>query len=381
MYKGPVIDVDVHHQYASELDIIARLPAEWRDYVMGPRGDRPVSIVPAPVWPLAGGTSRDESYPEDGRPPGSDYDLLRRQLLEKYNVERAILNFNVGQEAGLRNPLFAHAVVRAVNDWNVETWLEIDDNRLFSGVLIPSQLPEQGAGEIRRIGGHPKIVQALLAYNGLGKPFGHPLYDPIFEAAQEMDLPVAMHGGGALGLPGQLQPVAGGRPPTRLEFHGFHTMHGGMHQLASLLMYGTFDKFPRLKFVCVEVGVAWVPWLIWNLDAHYDVLRRETGIKKLPSEYFREHVTFSTQPLEESPDPRQLMDLLESFGGMEDILMFATDYPHWDADTPAFISRRLPDAWQDKLYYANALKTFRWPSQVVAVPAGDGPRQGGNAQG
>ena len=56
-------------------------------------------------------------------------------------------------------------------------------------------------------------------------------------------------------------------------------------------------------------------------------------LKRLPSEYMRSNVWFTTQPMEE-PEPReQLADAIEWMGW--DRVLFATDYPHWDFDDPA----------------------------------------------
>jgi predicted TIM-barrel fold metal-dependent hydrolase len=46
--------------------------------------------------------------------------------------------------------------------------------------------------------------------------------------------------------------------------------------------------------------------------------------------------------------------------GAEEILMFASDYPHWDADDPLHVTRRLPQGWRDKVMYDNARAFYRW---------------------
>jgi uncharacterized protein len=369
MYRGPVIDTDVHHTWKSDQEIIERMPKKWRDFIEGPGGGRRLPIGPPPsaYQHVRGVNKRLDTFPPTGGPPGSDYETLRRQLLDPFNIERCILDFDTGLNAALPNPYLSLQVVRAINDWNAETWLALPDERIHGAVLVPSAIPEEGAREIRRAGRHPRIAEALLIWNSLGKAFGHPLYNPIFKAAAEMNLPVAIHAFGAEQLAGVLQPAGGGRPPTRLEFHTLYPQVT-MGHLASLLVHGVFEKFPTLKVVIVETGVAWVPWLLWSLDRHYPILRRESPwVRKLPSEYFREHIKITTQPLEMSPDPDQLMALLEAYGGIDDVLCFASDYPHWDADAPTFISRRVPPGWSKKVFYENALGAFRWSSKSQPV--------------
>jgi len=370
-YDGPVIDLDVHHTWASSAEIVDRLPQRWRDYVDGPRDGRPLAIGPAGrgIQHPGGLNKRHETFPPGGGPPGSDYATLREQLLEAYNIDRCVLGFDNALSGAVANPHYALALVRAVNDWNADTWLSQDDPRLYGSVLVPTQLPEEGAAEIRRVGQNPRIAAALLTFNGVNRPYGHPLYDPIFAAADELDLPIVMHATGAEWSGGILSMVAGGQGATRLEQHSL-LIEGGIHHVLSLITNGVFERYPRLKFVAVEAGTAWLPWLMWKLDGLRDVLARENPlVRERPSDYLREHVRVTTQPLEMSPRPEQLIELYESVGGMEDLLCFATDYPHWDADAPSYVRTRLPEAWQRKVLYENALAVYRWPRTPVAAPA------------
>ena len=72
-----------------------------------------------------------------------------------------------------------------------------------------------------------------------------------------------------------------------------------------MVLEGVFERFPKLKVVSIEAGFGWVPSLAWRLDKHFDRLRSELPhLKKKPSEYLREHVWWSTQPMEEPDDKR-----------------------------------------------------------------------------
>src|SRR5207248_50761 len=125
-----------------------------------------------------------------------------------------------------------------------------------------------------------------------------------------------------------------------------------MTHLVSLICQGVFEKFPTLRVVLMEGGVAWLPALLWRLEADYKALRMEVPwVKRLPSEYVRERVRFTTQPLDQPPQPRQLTQLLEMVDGRH-LLMFASDYPHWDFDDPTQLP--LPGAWKRAVYEENA---------------------------
>jgi predicted TIM-barrel fold metal-dependent hydrolase len=362
MYKGPIIDCDVHHNWKNRTAIVSRLPAEWRDFANGFGSGYGASLFPAaPTHPNRHGhNKRIDTFPPDGGVPGSDYETMRKQLLDPLKVERAILLFDTGTNVGHPNLYFANALASAINDWNLEEWLG-RDQRLFGAVLTPTQDPTAAAREIRRVGRHPKIVTVLMNWNP-GFPFGHPFYHPIYEAAAELNLPVSIH----VGVSGRAPWTAGGLPASRVELHTL-LAQAIQHHFASMITHGVFEKYPDLRVALIEVGLSWVPWLMWGLDAHYEILRRESPwVKRLPSEYLRKHAFISTQPMDLSPEPGQLIDALEAFGQMEDLLCFASDYPHWDADDPLYVARRLPTHWTEKVFWANSARLYRWP---VAAPA------------
>ncbi|MQA87924.1 MAG: amidohydrolase family protein [Streptosporangiales bacterium] len=357
-YEGPIIDVDVHARWRNGAEIVERLPKRWRDFVAaspdGPRG----ALMPAGVsYPFQRGVNkRLDAVPKDGL--GTSYELLRAQLLDPYPIEVVNLGFDIGQEVAQHNPYFAAAIARAMNEWVLETWLPLD-SRLRTAIVVPTEFPEEAADEIHRLGEHPGVTEVLFSWNGLGKPIGHPAYDPIYRAAEELDLPIAIHGAAGELEDGAAHTAAGGLPNSRLEWHTLLQQPTLTH-FASFVVHGTFEKFPRLKVMLIETGIAWVPAFLWSLDAHHRALRAESEwVRRLPSEYFREHVKLSTQPLELTERKKQLIELLEAFGGMDELLCFASDYPHWDADDPFYIATRLPKEWLPKVFYENARSFLR----------------------
>jgi predicted TIM-barrel fold metal-dependent hydrolase len=379
-YEGPVIDCDVHHEWPTPWDLVPYLSTGWQEYVTGPgrlhKDNSLIPMMPVQLCPNPTGLARHETFPPDGGAPGSNYELLRDQLLDPCRIERALLVFGLGEFVGaLPNPYFAAEIARAANDWSIDNWLNRDDKRLYGAALLATQLPDVAAAEVRRVGEHPRIAEVLLVSSGVGKPFGHPLYHPIYEAAAELDLPIAIHVGGEA-FPGiGVSPIAGGMPNFYFESHPLGAQ-GMMTHLTSFISHGVFEKFPDLRLLLVETeGVAWVPWLLWALDERFRALRREIPwVKKLPSEYFREHVRLTTQPLDRSPEPEQLIEILAMFGG-EDVLLFSTDYPHWDADEVDYITSRLPESWLPKVFRENAIEFFRW-TDLPAAPASEPARIG-----
>lgn len=372
MYDGPIFDVDIHHTWSSPEALTEYVAPRWRDMLQD-QGARLIYPVRNHISPgLNGSNKRLESFPPAGGPPGSDPEWMRSQLLEPLNIAHAVLCYDVGFQAGVTNPYLAAELCRAANDWSIDHWLSDDDERMHGAILVAPELPEQAAAEIRRLADHPRMVEVLLVANMIGKPYGHPLYWPIHEAAAECGLAVALHLGGELFPTGSGRTSAGGQPLSRLELFTLFEQ-GGMHHLTSMLTHGVFERFPTLRVLVKEYGFSWIPWLLWRLDSQLATLRWENpAITELPSTTFRDHVIVSSQPFDHTDDRRQMIELLESFGGMEDILVFATDYPHWDADEPTRVAVRLPQSWHEKVFYGNAARFFGLdptPARTVAPGA------------
>jgi predicted TIM-barrel fold metal-dependent hydrolase len=108
-----------------------------------------------------------------------------------------------------------------------------------------------------------------------------------------------------------------------------------------------------------EGGLAWAPPLMWALDSAWTQLRDEVPhLDRKPSEIVREHFWFTTQPMDEPDRPGDMLAVLDHFG-MEDRIMFATDYPHWDFDAPdSSLPRGLTDAAKAKIFSGNAAHLF-----------------------
>src|SRR5205085_4892260 len=250
------------------------------------------------------------------------------------------------------SPYRAAALARAYNDWTRERWLD-EEPRLRAGLLCPAQDPQAAAAEIERAAADGRFAHVLLI-GGSERPYGEPRYLPIFEAAAAAGLPVAIHTGGE-GM-GIAAPSGGAGPPTfYIEWHSLGSACSSMAHLVSLVCHGTFERVPGLKLVLLEGGIAWLMGILWRLDTNWRALRAEIPwLDRLPSEVVREHVRFTTQPLEHTGGEDELLFALLEAAGAPDILCFASDYPHWDFDDPRFMLRRLPEAWREAVMHDNA---------------------------
>ncbi|HEY3229923.1 MAG TPA: amidohydrolase family protein, partial [Roseiflexaceae bacterium] len=186
-------------------------------------------------------------------------------------------------------------------------------------------------------------------------PYGNRRFHPLFAAAVRHDLAVGIHFGGTPG-----------NPPTPVGWPSFYIEeYAGMasvfqSQVLSLVSEGVFDQFPTLRVVLIESGCTWLPSLMWRFDKEWKGLRREVPwVRRPPSDYIREHVRLTLQPFDAPPHPNHLMRLVDRLGS-EEMLLFATDYPHWHGDTPEPV---LPDMSTErlarKIMYDNASALYR----------------------
>ena len=83
------------------------------------------------------------------------------------------------------------ALAAAYNDYVAEHWLA-KDKRFIGSIQINARDPEEVAREIDRMAGHPQIKQVMLPVVE-DIAYGHPMYRPIFEAAERHGLVIALH--------------------------------------------------------------------------------------------------------------------------------------------------------------------------------------------
>jgi predicted TIM-barrel fold metal-dependent hydrolase len=365
--RSSIIDTDVHQRLKSDKDLLPYLPRAYQQDILN-FGLR-LSTTGSGGY-LNGGDRgyRADSWPEDGTIAGSELEMMQQQLLDAYNVEYAILT---GQDllpvSTLPDANYGAAVAAAYNDWLIEHWLDKDD-RLKGLAYVALQDPRQAAKEIERVAAHPDIVGVIVA-NGARFLYGQRFYDPVFEACQAHNLPFVLHVGGE-GYGSNPSPTVAGYPSYYAEIRQTRAP-GYQAHIASMVFEGLFERFPKLQVVFVEGGYIWLPTFLWRLDADWRALHNQTPwVQKAPSEYVFEHCKFTTQPMETGDGPRSLLTVFE-WAKAEQTLMFASDYPHWDFDSPEKSLPRLPDELHRRVFSETAREVFQLPAHTAAEVAAD----------
>lgn len=254
----------------------------------------------------------------------------------------------------LRDVGFELALHRAYHRFMTDYCAEADGRLRWATVATMRDVPAT-VEELTYWGERdPNLVGVLLSPACPdGRLLDTPTLHPLYQRAQDLDLPVLIHGGVL-------------RPPytagaTELGNSGFliravYQPWAGMTAMGALIGGGVFDLFPRLRVGIFETSAGWVPWLIERLDETY---RPESGLtphlKRTPSEIIAEGRLFHAV----ESDERYLAHCIEALG--EEMWLFATDYPHigspWPDGVPNIANRSdLSERVKTKILGANALR-------------------------
>ena len=187
--------------------------------------------------------------------------------------------------------------------------------------------------------------------------WGHPKYDPIWAAATKHDITVSCHLSRSHFDELPIPPV--GFPSYNHDFMVTYSLLAA-NQVMSLIFDGVFDRFPTLRIVFVEHAFSWILPLMWRMDAIYEARKSWMDIKRKPSEYVKDHIKFTTQPLDYPEDKTELTRALE-WMECDKILLFSSDYPHWTFDDPRWLVKHLPEAARERSCSRTASRpiTFR----------------------
>lgn len=340
------IDCDLHPAVSGCMTLLPYLDEHWRDEVQA----RGLDDLDLALWPRGAPiTARADWRPAQGLAAGT-LDLARVQALDPFGIEIGILNPLFGAPA-LHNADLAAALCRATNDWIAREWLDLEP-RLRAGILVPVESPELAVQEIERCASDRRFVQVLML-GAAETLLGRRANWPIFAAAERHGLPIALQVTSSV----RVAPTANGWPSYLIEDH-VNFAQTFQSQVLSMIAEGVFSRHPRLKLVLLGAGIGWVPSFLWRAAKEWRALRREVPwVDRNPAEIFRDHVRISCQPLDAPPDAADLATLIEMIGS-DEVLLFATDWPHWRFDGLDALPPGLPDRLRPLLLRENALATY-----------------------
>jgi predicted TIM-barrel fold metal-dependent hydrolase len=352
----------MHASWSSDADIFEFLAPGWAEYfavhVPGDWHDYFLGVGPRPKSPLRGSpieVAREYRNPFGDRSGAADVVGLREHL-DASGTDHALLypDPRVIPAAAIPTVKLAIEATRAINDWMFQRWITAD-SRLRGLVLVPTQVPAEAAAEIQRWAAHEQAGGVLLAAGGLAKPFGHPVYGPIHEAAHEAGLPIVLMAGGNATIDSGVYPAAGGFPGTYAELRTLAHQSLQSH-VASLIALGVLRRFPSLRFLVLGGGILWVtPWL-WRLDANYKAFRHDVAWAgdHPPSQIFKQHFLVGTHPFGHRAPPDALQRYLLADPELADVVCFASGFPDSGSYSSDAVAAALPAEWRQKVLSENA---------------------------
>jgi predicted TIM-barrel fold metal-dependent hydrolase len=254
------------------------------------------------------------------------------------------------------------AIARCLNDHAVDYCRPYPD-RLFPVALLPLKDVDAAVAELQRV--------AALGFVGVTvrpNPDPHtqrklddPAYEPLWSAAEEAGLVVAVHEG-----VNPLISFAGiDRCQTMFDWHCVSHPFEQMLAMMTLVRAGVMERHPQLRFGFMESNCGWLPYWLERLDSNWHNLSWQVPeIRRPPSEYFKRQCAITCEADEEA------VGAVVSLVG-DDRIMWASDYPHYDAEFPGAVAEMfsrpsLSDAVRSKVMAGNADTFFRLPVSVAA---------------
>ena len=332
-----IIDVDAHHsemsswqEVTSYLDepILKFLAEEFQSRTGAAPGL--TNHVPGLRYQDVGGRIRHQQKLDehvDESDEHHDVTLVRR-CMDALGLDYQVLfpGNMLGLATHPQQPVESH-LAYAYNKFLVERILSAED-RIKTLLYLPLSDVEM----CRRIIGEFAEVKGVLGFMVTSvrfQPVHHNSYIPIYAELEERGLPLAFHAG------------PNWTDTYMQQLDRFISMHAlsfvlcSMVHLTNWIIHGLPERFPGLKVIWIESGIAWVHFMMQRLDSEYLMRSSEAPLlTRLPSEYIQD-MFFTSQPIETSN-----MDMLEStMKGMkaETQLLYASDWPHWDFNPPSTI--------------------------------------------
>jgi predicted TIM-barrel fold metal-dependent hydrolase len=279
----------------------------------------------------------------------------RVQRLDEEGLDAAFLYPTLGVlwEAECSDVEVAQAYTRAYNRWIVE-FCSDSDGRLLPVAHLSLGDPDAAARELERAVRDGCRGGWVAPFTMTRKPHGHPDHDPLFAAAQDLDVPLAIHP--------TFEPQWA--PPGRFThlrgthfFENVTAADGVRHAFTTLFQFGVFDRFPSLRLVLLESGAGWIGYWLDRMDGYAaSLLGRAVPLKEKPSTYFRRQCWISCDP-----DEHTIPALMDLYG--QDRFFWASDFPHPDhtgdyiAELDELATRLSPGA-RSKLLGDNVRRCF-----------------------
>ena len=331
-----IVDVDSHHYETDNFQQIIELIEDkpLRTTALNTfqyKGPNAV-LMDMPGYQDIGGrvtryqTRKTEKLPNDGYPREVSQAL---QWMDALSVDYACLFPTPMLFLGLHPQSEVEvALARAYNRYMTDVLLPANP-RLKSMLYLPFNDPEATYRMVKEFGGKKDVI-GFMVVSTRYKPVYENAYMKTYALLEEMGLPISFHAS------------YNWSDPLTAMTNRFITAHAigftlfNVVHCANWVVNALPERFPKLKVIWIESGLAWIPWLMQRLDNDYRMRTSECpGLKKLPSDYMRD-MFYTSQPMEMVNNVKALELTFEMINAKTQLL-YSSDYPHWDMDLPSTI--------------------------------------------
>lgn len=287
---------------------------------------------------------------------------LRAADQDRDGVNAEIIYASVGMVlCNAKDPLYKDALFKSYNRW-LQEYCEAEPDRIFGLGQTAILDVDSAIEDFRRIK-EAGFVGVMMPGTPIKEDYDQPYYDPLWEAAVDMDLPICFHILTSKESAAAINQFRGHR------LNGFMKLIRAIQDLIGLFtLGGVFERHPKLKFVGAEGDAGWLPHYMSRMD--HAVERHGYGktgrlLPRNPSEYIRENVWLTFQ------------DDWEAFGCAhrmnENRLLWANDFPHSDSTWPDSMdmldkhAELVTSEVKDKILGQNCIDLFNLPSDKIAA--------------
>ena len=274
--------------------------------------------------------------------------IAQLRAMEKEGLDVAILYPSRGLFVlavdGL-DPELAGAIAKAYNDW-MSDFCQVAPQRMYGAAIVAPHDVSAAVRETRRIVNELGFKSILMRPNHVnGRKWSDSYYDPLWAECQSLAIPVGFHEAGRVFLP---QPALSQFIPSFTMFNTLSFPMANMLACADMIYGGVMERFPKLKVAFLEGNCSWIPWLLWRMGEYAELTgaAEHPELKLEPLEYFQRQCWGAVECDEVTA--KNLPDF-----GLEDNIVFSTDYPHLDVKYPHAVETflKLPFSDQTKRKY------------------------------
>ena len=212
------------------------------------------------------------------------------------------------------------------NDWLAEFCAPYPD-RLKGIAMLNVDDIQEGVKNLERAAKAGLAGAMIAVYPLEDKQYNSPEYDPLWAAAQDLEMPLSLHIGSNRGAYGQKSATV----LDQTEAGNCNNDHWVRMSLGYMIFSGVFERYPKLQVGSIEHELGWIPYFVGKMDYVYSQKAPRPGWRKfgedmLPSDYFRRNVFVGFQ------EDALGIQLREKIG--VDNLTWGSDYPHIESTFP-----------------------------------------------